>query len=115
MKLLNASKNQTVVIDQLEIADSLWSRLKGLLGRASMSHNNAMWFDNCTSIHTFFMKFSIDVVFLDRSMKVKRVYAGVKPGRLVGPVWGARSVVEMAAGKMATTTVEIGDQLNVVS
>lgn len=113
MKLLNSSKN-LILVNNLEKAESLYSRLKGLLGRPSLSSDSALWIDQCTSIHTFFMQFSIDVVFIDHSFKVKKIANDVRPWRVVGPVWGAKSVIEFAKGTVAQRQVEVGDQLNVV-
>jgi uncharacterized membrane protein (UPF0127 family) len=110
---MNITKN-LVLAEKVEKAVSFHSRLKGLLGRKTMNANETLWIIRCSSIHTFFMNFSIDVVFVDHSLKVRARYENVKPWRLVSTVWGAKSVFEFAAGAIAKGKIEVGDQLNVV-
>lgn len=110
--LVNKTTNQ-VLIPHLEVAQTFWKRGKGLLGRSSLREDGALWIPRCNSIHTFFMKFSIDCVFVDSNLKVKAIYQDVQPGRLVLPVWGASSVIEMAAGASSKVNVSVGDQLYV--
>lgn len=115
MAVLRSETTNQTLIPNLEVAKTFWSRGKGLLGRDVLPQGQALWIWHCNSIHTFFMKFPIDCVFVDRNLKVKAVYKDVKPGRLVFPVWGASSVIEMPAGTLETLQVRIGDQLNVGS
>jgi uncharacterized protein len=111
-KLLNQTQNCEIIQD-LQVADCFWSRLVGLLGKKGLSGQEGMWFDRCNSIHTFGMRFSLDLIFLDRSMKVKALKRNVPPGRMTWPVFGARSVVELASGSLDKMKIEIGDQLHV--
>lgn len=113
MKLVNTSKNLPLA-DHLEKAESFSARLIGLLRHKTLDERNTLWIDRCSSIHTFFMRFAIDVVFVDDSLKVRACYENVKPWRLILPVWGARSVFEFAVGAIRRGHVEAGDQLNVV-
>lgn len=106
-------KENHILISQLEIADSFGTRAKGLLGRESLSPQSAMWIHRCNSIHTFFMKFSIDCVFVDRKLRVKAIYKNVKPGRLIFPVWGASSVFELSANAVDQLNIRVGDELYV--
>jgi uncharacterized membrane protein (UPF0127 family) len=110
-RLMN-SANQ-VLLEDLRIAKSFWSRTRGLLGTSSLGDAEGLWIDPCNSIHTFFMKYPIDCVFVDRAMQVKALKASVLPGRLVLPIWGARSVIEMKAGKIQKLGLSLGDQLYV--
>jgi uncharacterized membrane protein (UPF0127 family) len=59
------------------------------------------------------MKFSIDCVFVDRKLRVKKIYRDVRPWRLVLPVLGASSVIEMASGTAERLKINVGDQLHV--
>jgi uncharacterized protein len=111
-KLINQTQNCEIIGD-LKVADSFWLRLVGLLGRKQMSPNEGMWFDHCNSIHTFGMRFSLDVIFLDSAMKIKALRPNVVPGRMTWPVLGARSAVEVASGGIERMKVKIGDQLYV--
>ena len=115
MKTLRSKTTDQILVPHLEVAHSFWKRGKGLLGRAGLIESEGLWIPRCNSIHTFFMKFAIDCVFVDKNLKVKAIYKDVKPGRLVFPVWGASSVIEMPAGTLETHQVRIGDQLYVGS
>lgn len=110
--LMNKTTNQ-ILIPQLDIARTFWKRGKGLLGRSSLPEQEALWIHHCNSIHTFFMKFAIDCVFVDKNLKVKAVYKDVRPWRLLLPVWGASSVIEMTSGTASKLKVSVGDQLYV--
>ncbi len=113
MKKLENSTTKTTLIPNLEVADDMRTRGVGLLGRSSLAEDHALWILRCNSIHTFFMKFAIDCVFVDKNLKVKAIYKDVKPWRLLLPVWGARSVFEMASGVSSKLNIRVGDQLNV--
>ena len=113
VRLPSLHHDQQLLIPRLEIASNLWSRTKGLLGRQNLEADQAMWILRCNSVHTFFMKFTIDLVFVDRDMRVKKTFSRVKPGRIVWPVWGASSVIELSAGFLETNPIHIGDKLNV--
>ena len=104
-----------LLTDKLEKAESFFKRGKGLLGRSELSVDQALWINPCNNIHTFFMKFSIDCLFLDKNLKIKKIYSQVKPFRLAGPVWRASSVIELKAGNIEKWKLNIGDQLYVVS
>ena len=91
-------------------AEDFESRSRGLLGRTSMAPEEGLWIVPCPMIHTFFMKFAIDVLFLDRGMRVVRVLEGLKPWRLSPWVFRAHSVLELAGGKLQGS-VRVGDCL----
>ncbi len=112
MKLLNKATNQ-VLVSKLEVAKSFCARSKGLLGRKSLAMDQALYIQRCNSIHTFFMQFPIDVVFVDRKMVVRKVIPEVKPWRLVLPVWRAAHVIEFSSGFLTTNPIRIGEQLHV--
>jgi len=82
------------------VANNFFTRLKGLLGRRFMPAGEALVIYPCNSIHTFFMKFNIDVVFLDKNLMIKRVIRNLKPFRAVPYVKGAYYAVEMAGGTL---------------
>lgn len=101
------------LIPRLEVASDLWSRMKGLLGRRELQPDQGLWIHHCNSIHTFFMQFPIDCVFVDRDLRVKAVVKDVQPGRVVWPVWGASSVFELRAGVAEHLRIQVGEALNV--
>lgn len=80
-KLIDETGN--VIFEKLIVADTFFGRLKGLMFDESMGEDEAVLFKNVSSIHTFFMRFSIDVIFMDRSMKILDIRKNIKPWRLV--------------------------------
>lgn len=112
-QLRNASKSNLLVAENLIVADTALTRLRGLLGRRSLDNNTSMWIHKCNSIHTWFMKFDIDVVFVDRSLTVRAIRRNIRPWHMVWPVWKADSVFEFSAGVISPDKVEVGDQLHV--
>lgn len=113
-KLFSTSRNK-ILLPELETARSFWSRGVGLLGRKGLNAEQGLWILWGNSIHTCFMRFTIDCVFMDRNLKVKALKKNVKPWRFVAPVWGATSVIEMSEGMIEQLEIELGEQLNVVS
>jgi uncharacterized membrane protein (UPF0127 family) len=95
---------------RVAVADDLESRSRGLLGRTAMAPEEGLWIVPCPMIHTFFMKFAIDVLFLDRGLRVVRVLEGLKPWRLSPWVFRAHSVLELAGGSLQGST-RVGDSL----
>lgn len=116
-KLFNKSKN-TEIAQSVRVADSFFSRAKGLLGERELPSGRALWIKgsrlvDCNSIHTWFMRFAIDAVFVDKGLVVRAVYQDLRPWRMTWPVMGAQSVFELPAGTLRKAPVEIGDQLYV--
>lgn len=112
-KLLRAD-NRQLLIPNLRVADSLVTRLRGLLGTRELPADEALWIHRCNSIHTFFMRYAIDCVFLDRHLVIRSIKSDVRPGRIVWPQWGATTVVEMKAGvAVAQLGLRKGEKLHV--
>lgn len=111
-KLMGADQ-KNILLPDFHQARSFWSRAKGLIGTTELSPDFGLWFDRANSIHTCFMKISIDCVFLDKQMQVKAIFENVKPWRWVPPVWSARSVIEMKSGRARELNIQVGDQLHV--
>ena len=81
-----------------EVAESLFERMRGLIGRDAPAPGHGLLIKKCNAIHTCFMRFAIDATFLDREGRVVRTVRGIKPWRLF--VWGgfrARQVLETAS------------------
>jgi uncharacterized protein len=119
-KLYKITKNSNqekaeLLISNLEIVESFFARAKGLLGRQKLDVDQALWIKPCNNIHTFFMKFTIDCVFINRTYKVEKVFSRVSPFRIKGPVWKANSVIEFSEGCIEKWDIKAGDQLHVVS
>ncbi len=110
--VFNKTKNVQVVAGALK-ADSFMTRLFGLIPRKTLEPEEGLWLDPCAMIHTCFMSFPIDAVFLDAGCRVVRVCAALKPWRFSPWVHGAKSVLELASGS-AAGRVEAGDVLEIV-
>ena len=110
MKIANLTRGVTLVED-CELAASLWARARGLLGHAPLRAGQGMLISPCRSIHTWFMSFPIDAAFLDRGSKVVHVIPDMAPGRVSPHLFGARSVLELPAGALAAAGTVVGDQL----
>ena len=91
-----------------------WQRLVGLLGRSSIDADEALWIDPCRAIHTFGMRFAIDVVFLDRRGVVLRVVPALLSWRLAA-CSRASSVIEMSAGTAERIGLEAGDRIEMIA
>ncbi len=107
-------KNQNNIISKKLIkAKSLWEKTKGLIGKTELDEQSALWIDKCNSIHTYFMKIPIDVIFVDKNLKIYSLKHNLKPWKIIWPQWGAQSVFELPAGKIKKLDIHRGDQLYV--
>jgi uncharacterized protein len=113
MKRVTNERTGKVVVQELEFADSYFTRLCGLLGRSELPEGHGLFFKGVNSIHTFFMRFAIDVVFLDREGVVRGLVKDLKPWKMVLPVWSAKNCLELPAGTLQKTETEKGDRLRV--
>lgn len=104
-----------LLIAQLNVAENIWARGKGLLGQKNISDNEALWIKPCNNIHTFFMKFAIDCIFVDKKLEIKNLATDVQPFRFVGPFWRTHSVFEVRSGFIEFKKLKIGDHLYVVN
>ena len=105
-------RHSEILASQVWVANTPWTRIKGLLGRSSLPRSEAMWIKPCNSIHTFFMKFPIDLVYLGKDRKVRKVRHAVKPWRLSACL-SAHSILELPAGAAAKSGTQAGDELGV--
>jgi uncharacterized protein len=108
-ELRNERTGDVVAQDAYRAGNPL-SRMRGLLGRSSMPAGEAIILEPATSIHMFFMRFGIDVLFLDRSGAIVKVVQDLRPWRLASAK-GARSVIEMAAGSTDGLNLQPGDRI----
>lgn len=110
MKIINKTKN-TFLAGEVALADTPFKRIKGLLGRKEFRHGQALIIKPCNSIHTFFMRFSIDVLFLDNDNKVVATISCLKPFRFSPIYFNANLTVELPAGTIERTFTEKGDTI----
>lgn len=98
----------------IELAGSSQTRKTGLLKHTSLAPGHGLWIKPCEAIHTFFMKFAIDVVYIDKKLRVKKVREAIGPWRFSGCLT-AHSVIELPVGTIAATGTVAGDELTAVS
>jgi uncharacterized membrane protein (UPF0127 family) len=108
---LIVERSGAVVAARIEVAETFWTRLVGLLGRAWLDPDAGLLIEPCNSVHTFFMRFPIDVAFLDRDGVVVRAIANLKPWRATKLYTRAHSTLELAAGTLERAGVVDGDRL----
>jgi hypothetical protein len=101
---------QTVLADRVDVADTSERRRTGLLKHSGLAEGEGLWIIPCEAVHTFGMKFPIDVVFINRKREVVKVRKNMTRRRLAIALW-AHSVLELPAGVAERTRTEPGDQL----
>ena len=104
------SENGAVVCERCTLARNPLTRMRGLLGRRGLAQGEGLLLQPAGSIHTFFMRFPIDAVFLDGDRRVLRVASGLPPWRGAGAKH-SRAVLELAAGEAARVGLVAGDVL----
>lgn len=109
MVLTNLTR-RTVLAGNLEVADTGATRSKGLLGREGLLQGEGLWIVPCESVHTFGMRFPIDLVYLDRKLKIKKLRNSV-PAWRISACFSAHSVVELPAGTILDSQTALGDTL----
>ncbi|MGA2570543.1 MAG: DUF192 domain-containing protein [Terracidiphilus sp.] len=112
LQVLNATRG-AILATRLEAATSSAARRKGLLGRDRLLPGEGLWIVPCESVHTFFMRFPIDLVYLDRKNRIRKVRNAVGPWRLSACL-SAHSILELPAGTIRETRTERGDTIEIV-
>jgi uncharacterized protein len=110
MWAVNITRNQ-VLASHLDIADTFLSSLIGLLGRSQLESGEGLWIRPCQSVHTIWMRFPIDVIFLDAEQAVIHTVERMKPFRVSKHVSRAKSVLELPAATIEHTGTLLGDHL----
>jgi uncharacterized protein len=107
----NQTRN-TVLADSAEVADTSAKRRTGLLKHDGLAPGQGLWIVPCESVHSFFMKFAIDLVYLDRKHKVRKMRHSMAPWRM-SICLSAHSILELPAGVLEATGTQAGDQLTI--
>jgi uncharacterized membrane protein (UPF0127 family) len=107
--LVNARSGQ-VLATAIAFAVTRASRRQGLLQRDGLAPSSGLLLKPCFAVHTAFMRFAIDVIFIDRAGAVTRVVRRLQPWRIAGS-WRAHAIIELAAGALSTRDVIVGDRL----
>lgn len=99
-----------VLFSEVDVTESMFERMKGLLGHYPLSEQQGFWIEPCNSIHTWFMPFALDVVFVDRHKRVCHFSEAVKPWRCRAS-FRASAVLELKSGQIKRKNIQLGDQL----
>ncbi len=102
---------ETFLAFRVKVADSVLSRMVGLLGKRSLEPESGVWIVPCNSIHTVGMLFTIDVVLVDKNFKVVGVHEFLRPFSITRPNLSAESVIELPPHTIFKSGTTIGDQL----
>jgi uncharacterized membrane protein (UPF0127 family) len=114
VRIVNRARG-TLIAERAEVARTWWARGKGLLGKKGLPPGGGLIIEPCSSIHTWFMAFPIDVAFVAADGRVVRISPALKPWRF-GPLSrGVRFVVELPAGALATSGTVAGDYLDIAA
>lgn len=111
LRISNVTRHSELA-DCAQVADRGATRRKGLLGRSGLDTGEGLWILPCEAVHTFGMQFPIDLVYLGRDLRVRKVRSHVRPWRLSACL-SAHSVLELPSGTVDKTQTRQGDQLEV--
>jgi uncharacterized protein len=110
VKILDKNKN-TVLAENAVIAATFFTRMRGLLGRKGLEAGQAMVIKSCTSVHTFFMQFTIDVVFVDKNNRVVKTISNLRPWRFTPFYPAASYCIEFPAGTISARSITSGTEV----
>ena len=114
MAYLIHKKTNKVLAQHVILAKSFFKRLKGLMAKKDFAKNKALWILPCRGgIHTFFMKFPIDVIFVNRHLQVSKVIKNIKPWRIIELISTHHSVFEFKSPALEHIYLQKGDTLYV--
>jgi uncharacterized membrane protein (UPF0127 family) len=109
VRIFNRTRG-TQLASAADVANTSATRRQGLLKKSGLASGEGLWIVPCEAIHCFFMKFTIDVLFLDRDKRVVKVKPSLRPWRIAAAL-RAHSVLELPEGAIAQTRTQCGDQL----
>lgn len=110
MARLRNLRSGSIVAGDVEKATSVWRRLSGFLGYGTIGADQGLWFDNCKLIHTVGMRARVDIIFLAKDGRIRRIEYSVPPYRVVFCI-GARAIVELGAASPEQRDLLCGDRL----
>lgn len=110
MNITNVTRGSTLAT-QARRADSFTARARGLMLAPPLPEGGGLVIEPCNSIHMFFMRYPLDIVFLDKQCAVTFMYRGIKPWRLGRMVRGARLAIELPEGTIERSSTQVGDRI----
>lgn len=112
MKVIEIKLGTKIIIPECRVANTYWIRFWGLMRRTSVRETEGVLFPRCNSIHTFFMRFPIDVILLSHDGSILHIVENLKPWRLVLPRRGVRHVIEVMALRTKSLKLQTGETLD---
>ncbi|MFC1498096.1 DUF192 domain-containing protein [Verrucomicrobiota bacterium] len=112
MKTALLKKNNETLIPHVTLALSPLKRMRGLIGKQSLGKDCAVYFPFCNCVHTFFMSFDLDLIFLDKKLIVKKIARGVKRNKMVFGGCSVYGVLEMESGWFSEGLIKEGDSVS---
>jgi uncharacterized membrane protein (UPF0127 family) len=106
----NATRD-TILVERMTVADSMLTRMRGLLGTTTLPSGEALLLRPARQVHSFFMRYALDLVFIDREGQVLLAIANFARNRLSPLVRAADAILEMPAGTLAEHPTALGDRL----
>ena len=113
LRAVNLARNVDIAT-RIEVADTSAKRSKGLLGRSGLGPGEGLWIVPCESVHTFGMRFPIDLVYLDRTHRIRKIRKNVPPWR-ISACFTAHSVLELPADSIGEDGAQPGDMVAFIS
>lgn len=111
--IINETKNMNFIQGIYKTTSSI-ERMKGLIGTKDLKHMKGLLIDPCNSIHMFFMKYPIDVVFVSHKNQVVKIVHSIGPWRMTLPCFKAKYAIELESGYIKKSNISIGDSLRIV-
>ena len=114
-KQLRNAQTGEIIVPRLEIAGNLWQQTIGLIGRREFPADTGLWLHPCNGIHTFGVRFPIDVLFLDGEGRILRTVSRLRYCRACGPMRKAKTIVELPAGTLTRLALRVGMRVEAIS
>jgi len=111
--IVKNKRTDAILLDNLNLADTFYKRFVGLMGKKNLSRLTGLKIEPCNSIHCFFMRIPIDVIFVSKDDVVLKTIHDMKPWRVSPIVKGARYIIEANANEL-TGKIEVGDRLKYI-
>jgi len=111
LHVTNNENHYTLLLSNMEIADNFIRRLRGLLSMTDFNETDGLLITPCNYVHTFGMKFVIDIVFIDKECRVVGIKKNINKNKIAG-MFRAKHTLELPAGKITDLKIEIGDKLH---
>ena len=99
---------------QLEVAKNFWKRFLGLMGKKNLPEGQGLLLINCNNIHMCFMRFSIDVIYINKDFQIKKIVHSLKPWIGLSMCLSADSTIELAAGEAERLNLEVGQKFKII-